>query len=135
MSERDLRAARGFDGARPRSRGASKERSDALLATRQRSVTRTRPDGTSRTSTHVVGPAPTEPPAPDGETKPGEPAAEPPTTTPTGTPLVVRQPITIPGYYVRETTVGYHYPEPWAIEQTGVNAYRWRMLPAQFVPK
>ena len=83
----------------------------------------------------VAGPAPTEPPAPDGETKPGEPPAEPPTTTPTGTPLVLRQPITIPGYYVRETTAGYYYPERWTIEQTGVNAYRWRMLPAQVVPK
>jgi hypothetical protein len=47
----------------------------------------------------------------------------------------VRQQVTIPGYYVRETTVGYHYPERWSIEQAAPNVYRWRMLPAQFVPK
>jgi hypothetical protein len=79
-------------------------------------------------------------PASDADAKPGEPPAEPTpgepvTTTPAATPQVVRQSVTIPGYYVRETTIGYHYPERWAIEQAGPNLYRWRVLPAQFVPK
>jgi hypothetical protein len=47
----------------------------------------------------------------------------------------VRQEVTVPGYYVRETTVGYHYPERWVVEQSGPNAYQWRMLPPQFLRK
>jgi hypothetical protein len=50
-------------------------------------------------------------------------------------PWIVRQQVTEPGYYVRETTVGFHYPERWVIEQTAPGAYRWRVLPAQFVSK
>jgi len=65
------------------------------------------------------------------EAKPEEPA---PRESP-APPQIVRQVVTIPGYVVRETTVGYHYPERWMIEQVGPNAYRWRQLPAQFVPK
>jgi biopolymer transport protein ExbB len=89
----------------------------------------------------VTGPAPALPPseppatAAEGEAKPAEtpPPAEP---APAATaPYLVRQQVTIPGYHVRETTVGYHYPERWAIEQAGPNVYRWRVLPAQFVPK
>jgi hypothetical protein len=87
----------------------------------------------------VTGPAPALPPAEppastDGEGKPAEtPPAEP--AAPATAPYLVRQQVTIPGYYVRETTVGYHYPERWAIEHAAPNVYRWRMLPAQFVPK
>jgi hypothetical protein len=62
------------------------------------------------------------------EAKPEE-KSEPPT------PQVVRQQVVIPGYYVRETTAGYHYPERWTVEQIGPNAYRWRQIPPQFVPK
>jgi hypothetical protein len=78
-----------------------------------------------------------EPPRPGSEvraeaTPPVDPGRESP---PAPGPQVVRQQVTVPGYYVRETTVGFHYPERWVIEQTGVGAYRWRLLPAQFVPK
>jgi hypothetical protein len=73
--------------------------------------------------------APTEAKAED------KPAPEPPAETPPPAPRLVRQQVMVPGYYVRETTVGFHYPERWVIEQAGPNAYRWRMLPAQFVPK
>ena len=48
---------------------------------------------------------------------------------------IVYQQVTVPGYYVRETTAGFHYPERWMIEQVGPNTYSWRPLPAQFVPK
>ncbi|HEU4370253.1 MAG TPA: hypothetical protein VFV05_18680 [Methylomirabilota bacterium] len=50
-------------------------------------------------------------------------------------PQIVRQQVMVPGFYVRETTAGFHYPERWVIEQTGVGAYRWRLLPSHFVSK
>jgi hypothetical protein len=70
------------------------------------------------------------PGTPTTETKPEEKtdSAPPP-------PQIVRQQVVIPGYYVRETTAGYHYPERWTVEQIGPNAYRWRQIPSQFVPK
>ena len=72
-------------------------------------------------------------PVPASNTSP--PADAPaPASEPT-TPQVVQQVVTVPGYYVRETTVGFHYPDRWTIEQVGPNTYRWRPLPAQFVPK
>lgn len=40
----------------------------------------------------------------------------------------LRQTYMVPGYYVRETTVGFHYPERWVLD----NAYTWRLLPAEF---
>ena len=86
-----------------------------------------------------AAPLPAEPPAAagEGEPKPTDaPPAEPaPAAAAPAAPQIVRQQVTIPGYYVRETTVGYHYPDRWSIEQAGPNMYRWRMLPAQFVPK
>jgi hypothetical protein len=88
----------------------------------------------------VASPPPAEEPSPaaGGEarkdaTAPADAAGESPPPAPG--PQVVRQQVIVPGYYVRETTVGFHYPERWVIEQTGVGAYRWRLLPAQFVPK
>jgi hypothetical protein len=43
---------------------------------------------------------------------------------------VVRQSFMVPGYYVRETTVGFHYPERWILDQS----YTWRLIPAEFRP-
>jgi hypothetical protein len=40
--------------------------------------------------------------------------------------------LTIPGYYVTETTTGYIYPERWTLEQLNVGVYGWRLLPAEF---
>jgi hypothetical protein len=83
-------------------------------------------------------PVPAEPPAPaaEGDTQAVEPPAPAAAAEPTATvPQVLSQQVTVPGYYVRETTTGYHYPERWTIEQTGPNAYHWRRLPAQFVPR
>ena len=42
--------------------------------------------------------------------------------------LVLRQTYVVPGYYVRETTVGFHYPERWVLD----SSYTWRLLPAEF---
>lgn len=84
------------------------------------------------------------PPGPEGEPKAEAKLPKPPEDTTKDTtprestpvlPQIVRQQVVVPGYYVRETTAGYHYPDRWTIEQIGPNAYRWRQLPAQFVPK
>ena len=63
------------------------------------------------------------------------PEAAPPAEKPPEGPQIVRQQLTVPGYYVRETTVGFHYPERWTIEQAAPNVYRWRQIAPQFVPK
>lgn len=82
----------------------------------------------------VVEPAP--PAADEGATAEARsPEPAPPSDSPPPGPRVVRQQVTVPGYYVRETTVGFHYPARWGIEQAAPNVYRWRQLPAQFVPK
>jgi hypothetical protein len=78
-------------------------------------------------------PAAGPPPGAAGDAKPPADAAAPESVP--ATPQIVQQQVTVPGYYVRETTVGFHYPDRWTIEQVGPNAYRWRPLPAQFVPK
>ena len=73
------------------------------------------------------------PPSAAGDAKPPEDTASGESVP--ATPQIVYQQVTVPGYYVRETTVGFHYPDRWTIEQVGPNTYRWRPLPAQFVPK
>jgi hypothetical protein len=90
----------------------------------------------------VTGPPDSPPalePAPPGAEGEAKPAAPPPDQAATpespGTARVVQQQVTVPAYYVRETTVGFLYPERWTVEQSGPNVYRWRQLPAQFVPK
>jgi len=44
---------------------------------------------------------------------------------------ILRQNFVVPGYYVRETTVGFHYPERWVLDQS----YTWQLVPAQFWPR
>ena len=98
-----------------------------------------------------AGSEPKDGEAKDGEAKGGEakgpdtkgpetkveapPEAAPPGEKPPEGPQIVRQQLTVPGYYVRETTVGFHYPERWTIEQAAPNVYRWRQIAPQFVPK
>jgi hypothetical protein len=43
--------------------------------------------------------------------------------------------VTVPGYYIAETTTGYYYFERWTLEQANYGVYQWRLLPAQFVRK
>jgi len=88
----------------------------------------------SETPTPAVEQAP---PGPEGETKTAEkpPEAAPSNESPPPGPQIVRQEVTVPGYYVRETTVGFHYPDRWSIEQAAPNVYRWQQIPGQFVPK
>ena len=73
------------------------------------------------------------PPSAPGDAKPPEDTASGESAP--ATPQIVYQQVTVPGYYVRETTAGFHYPDRWMIEQVGPNTYSWRPLPAQFVPK
>jgi len=101
--------------------------------------------GTPDTPPPAVEPAPpategepktdAKPEAKEGATSEAKPPQEPAADTPPPAPRLVRQQVMVPGYYVRETTVGFHFPERWVIEQAGPNAYRWRMLPGHFVPK
>lgn len=90
--------------------------------------------GPTETAPPAVAPAP--PTAGDAGTADEKPPASlPPSESSSPGPQVVRQQVTVPGYYVRETTVGFHYPDRWAIEQAAPNVYRWRQVPAQFIPK
>jgi hypothetical protein len=43
----------------------------------------------------------------------------------------LRQTLVVPGYYVRQTTAGYYYPDRWMLEQTAAGSYAWRLLPAE----
>ena len=90
--------------------------------------------GPTEMPTPIAEPAP---PTAGREPKAGEPTPEPaaPRESLPPSPQIVHQQVTVPGYYVRETTVGFHYPDRWAIEQAAPNVYRWRQIPAQFVPK
>ena len=55
--------------------------------------------------------------------------AEAPEATPTVDQYgVIRYTFTVPGYHVRQTTVGFHYPERWVLDAS----YNWRLLPAEF---
>jgi hypothetical protein len=42
------------------------------------------------------------------------------------------QVVTIPGYWVAETTTGYWYPQRWTLQQLNVGVYQWALLPAEF---
>jgi hypothetical protein len=88
--------------------------------------------------TPAVAKAPADAKTPGEAKAPAEakaPEEPPPAESAPAGPQIVRQIITVPGYYVRETTVGFLYPERWAIEPAGPNLYRWRQIPPQFVPK
>jgi hypothetical protein len=41
----------------------------------------------------------------------------------------------IPGYYFTETTLGYIYPERWALYSPEKGRYEWQRVPAAFQPK
>jgi hypothetical protein len=93
---------------------------------------------TAPTDTPPPPPAESSPPTAEGEARPGDaPGAPPgpPNDMPAPGPQIFHQQVTVPGYYVRETTVGFHYPERWTIEQAGPNVYRWRQIPPQFIAK
>jgi hypothetical protein len=41
----------------------------------------------------------------------------------------------IPGYYYTETTLGYIYPERWALYSPEKGLYEWQRVPWAFQPK
>jgi hypothetical protein len=41
----------------------------------------------------------------------------------------------VPGYVVVETTLGYVYPERWALYSAAKGVYQWARVPAAFQPK
>ena len=41
----------------------------------------------------------------------------------------------LPGYYVTETTLGYIYPERWALYSLAKGVYQWQRVPAGFQRK
>src|SRR6185312_7147889 len=43
---------------------------------------------------------------------------------------MLRQSLTVPGAYVRQTTVGIAYPERWVLDKS----YTWQQVPAEFRP-
>jgi hypothetical protein len=43
--------------------------------------------------------------------------------------------VEIPGYIIVETTVGYLYPERWAIRQAGAGVFMWERVPSEFRKK
>jgi hypothetical protein len=45
------------------------------------------------------------------------------------------QVVTIPGYWVAETTTGYLYPERWTLQKLNVGVYQWRLLRPEFQQK
>ena len=50
-----------------------------------------------------------------------------------GEPVRLReQVVTVPGYVITQTALGYDYPERWTLEQTSPGVYQWRLLPAEF---
>ena len=56
-----------------------------------------------------------------------------PAAGPESGPLQLQpQVVTIPGYHIAETTLGYVYPERWTLDQVNVGVYQWRLLPAEF---
>ena len=53
----------------------------------------------------------------------------------TGPFALAPQVVTVPGYWVTETTTGYVYPQRWTLEQLNVGVYQWRLLAPEFRQK
>jgi len=78
--------------------------------------------------TLVPGPAPEATETSDESASGANASAE---SAPAPEPSVLRQTYTVPGYWVRQTTAGFYYPDRWTLEQVGPGTYQWRMLPAE----
>jgi hypothetical protein len=80
-------------------------------------------------------PMPPEPPAAATEPEATAPEATAPADEAPPAPKpaygILRQTLVVPGYYVRQTTAGYYYPDRWVLEQTAAGSYAWRLLPAE----
>ena len=56
---------------------------------------------------------------------------EPP-TTPATQPAVLRQTVTIPGFWIKDTTAGYYIPSRWVLVQPSPGNYAWWLAPPEF---
>jgi hypothetical protein len=52
--------------------------------------------------------------------------------TPATQPAVLRQTLTIPGYWVKDTTAGFYIPARWVIIQPSAGTYAWWLAPPEF---
>ena len=55
-----------------------------------------------------------------------------PTAVPALQPAVLRQTLTIPGYWVKDTTAGYYIPARWVLIQPSPGTYAWWLAPPEF---
>lgn len=47
-------------------------------------------------------------------------------------PAILRQTLTIPGYWVKDTTAGYYIPARWVLIQPSPGAFAWWLAPPEF---
>ena len=64
-------------------------------------------------------------------TKDKDKDAEPP-KIPATQPAVLRQTLTVPGYWIKDTTAGYYIPSRWVLIQPSPGAYAWWLAPPEF---
>ena len=57
--------------------------------------------------------------------------AEPP-KVPATQPAIWRQTVTIPGYWIKDTTAGYYIPSRWVLVQSSPGNYAWWLAPPEF---
>jgi hypothetical protein len=55
-----------------------------------------------------------------------------PATTPATQPAILRQTLTIPGYWVKDTTAGFYIPARWVLVQPSPGTYAWWLAPPEF---
>ena len=56
---------------------------------------------------------------------------EPP-KAPATQPAVLRQTLTVPGYWIKDTTAGYYIPARWVLIQPSSGTYAWWLAPPEF---
>jgi hypothetical protein len=55
-----------------------------------------------------------------------------PAKVPATQPAILRQTVTIPGYWVKDTTAGWYLPARWVLVQRAPGMYAWWLAPAEF---
>ena len=55
-----------------------------------------------------------------------------PAKIPATQPAILRQTLTIPGYWIKDTTAGYYIPARWVLVQPAPGAYAWWLAPPEF---
>jgi hypothetical protein len=55
-----------------------------------------------------------------------------PAPVPATQPAILRQTLTVPGYWVKDTTAGYYIPARWVLIQPSPGAFAWWLAPPEF---